>query len=202
MNSFDHDGQARFRQRLWGAAVIIAVLVIGLPLLLDGAGSESQFRRVQELRREPPVIIDEQGNDITPEPITPAVSEPADVESAVPDDSAPGKPEPHESEQAEAAVPDYIKADEAVREVLNESSNEPPVAWVVQAGSFREQVNAEAVRDQLRAADFPSFVRDRESEDEPFRVLVGPMISESVANAALVRVEALLERKALVLTYP
>lgn len=202
MNSFDDNGQAKFRQRLWGAAVIIAVLVIALPLLLDGAGSESQFRRVKELRQEPPRIIDEQGNDITPEPVAPAESHVPDAAPNSPPVSPAIEPAPRETAQPEAPVPEYIKADEAVRELFSEPGNEPPTAWVVQAGSFRELVNAEAVRDQLRAADFPSFVRDRESTDELFRVLVGPMISEAVANTALVRVEKLLKREALVLSYP
>ena len=48
---------ARLRQRLWGAAVLIALAVLVLPLLLDGAGSESRFRRVEKLREEPPRIV-------------------------------------------------------------------------------------------------------------------------------------------------
>lgn len=48
---------ARLRQRLWGATVLIALAVIVLPLLLDGSGSESQFRRVERLREEPPRIV-------------------------------------------------------------------------------------------------------------------------------------------------
>ena len=48
---------ARLRQRLWGAAVLIALAVLVLPLLLDGAGSESRFRRVEKLREEPPRIL-------------------------------------------------------------------------------------------------------------------------------------------------
>jgi len=49
------------RRRLLGAAVLIALAVIFLPLLLDGSGTESRFRRVEQLRVEPPRIIDSEG---------------------------------------------------------------------------------------------------------------------------------------------
>ena len=61
-DSFEEDNSARLRRRLWGAAVLIAIAVIVLPLLLDGAGTESQFRRVERLREEPSTIVDSEGN--------------------------------------------------------------------------------------------------------------------------------------------
>lgn len=61
MDSLQEQKSVRLRQRLWGAALLIALLVIFLPLLLDGSGSESQYRRVESLRAEPPRIIDSNG---------------------------------------------------------------------------------------------------------------------------------------------
>lgn len=61
MDSLQEQRSVRLRQRLWGAAVLIALLVIFLPLLLDGSGSESQYRRVERLRAEPPRIINSDG---------------------------------------------------------------------------------------------------------------------------------------------
>jgi len=52
------------KRRLLGAAVLIALGVIFLPLLLDGPGSESRFRRVEKVREYPPRII---GADGVPE---------------------------------------------------------------------------------------------------------------------------------------
>lgn len=54
LDLFDEQRSVRLKQRLWGAAVLIALAVIFLPLLLDGAGSESEYRRVERLREEPP----------------------------------------------------------------------------------------------------------------------------------------------------
>lgn len=192
--SFDEDDGSHFRQRLWGAAVLIAVAVIVLPLLLDGAGSESQFRRVERLREEPPRIIDpaQAGGQAKPVPEMRAVGE-GNVSTAGKLDIKVGEDDP----------PDYMKAEKEVRETLRQNRNSAPLtAWVVQAGSFREENNAIAVRDRLRRAGFASFVRDRESSSDLYRVLVGPMIRESGANTARDKVMALLGRDAIVLSYP
>lgn len=189
----EEDQPSHFRQRLWGAAVLIAVAVIVLPLLLDGAGSESQFRRVERLREEPPRIIDPSGAStlqIVPE--MRAVGE-GNVSTAGKLDIKIGEDDP----------PDYMKAEKEIRETLRQNRNTAPLtAWVVQAGSFRDENNAIAVRDRLRRAGYASFVRDQELPTDPYRVLVGPMIRETVAKAARDQVIALLGRNAIVLSYP
>lgn len=193
-DSFDEDNPSHFRQRLWGAAVLIAVAVIVLPLLLDGAGSESQFRRVERLREEPPRIVDPAQISTTPR-VDPEIR-------AVGKDrvSAAGK---LDIKIGEDDPPDYMKAEKEVRETVRQNRNTVPLtAWVVQAGSFRDESNALAVRDLLRREGFASFVRDRELSTDPYRVLVGPMIRESGANAARDKVVALLGQDAIVLSYP
>jgi len=90
-----------------------------------------------------------------------------------------------------------------VRESLRRNREAAPLtAWVVQAGSFNDQENALAVRNLLRRSGFASFVRDREAIDDPFRVLVGPMINKQSAENAQRNIETLLGRNALVKTYP
>lgn len=201
MSSFDNHESGNLRQRLWGAAVFIAAMVIVLPLLLDGAGSESQFRRVEKLRQEPPSIVDADGKRTTapiPDmrslgPDGATLVDPEDVVASFRPDIRIGEDDP----------PDYMKAEQEVREALEQNRSKSPLtAWVVQAGSFNDQANAVAVRDRLRHSGFASFVRDRESISEPFRVLVGPMISEESANAERQKVVDLLGVDVLVLTYP
>ncbi len=201
MGSIENEEGSNIRQRLWGAAVFIAIMVIVLPLLLDGAGSESQFRRVEKLRQEPPSIVDTDGSlEIQTIPSMSSVGADGTPIKAVGDIASDllsniriGEDDP----------PDYMKAEKEVREVLQQNRSKTPLtAWVVQAGSFAEQDNAVAIRDRLRRGGFASFVRDRETETEPYRVLVGPMISESSANAARRRVADLLGVNALVHTYP
>ena len=162
---------ARLRQRLWGAAVLIALAVLVLPLLLDGAGSESRFRRVEKLREEPPRIV---------RPDAPEGDVPGDGASA----GAPG-----------GDVPDGPAPGGGV--------DEPPRAWVVQAGSFRDRENALAVLDRLRRAGHASFVSDVERAGETwYRVQAGPIADETGAGRLREQVAALLGREAIVIPYP
>ncbi len=193
MNGSAHDDAAargaRLRQRLWGAAVLIAALVIVLPLLLDGAGSESQFRRVERLREEPPRVL---GPDGAPEAGT------ADA----PMDAVPririGEDDP----------PDYLRDPPGTARLERDTDPMPglpaadgPAAWVVQAGSFGDEANAVAVRDRLRRAGYPSFVGSAGAAG-PFRVRVGPMIERDRADAVRGEVMRLLGREAIVTGYP
>lgn len=191
MASFDNNNESNFRLRIWGAAVFIAIMVIVLPLLLDGSGSESQFRRVEKLRQEPPNIVDRDGNLTTqtiPES-TKSTSTKDDVAAQI--------------KVGEDDPPDYMKASEEVRDSLRRTRTAAPLtAWVVQAGSFEDYDNAMAVRNQLRRSGFASFVRDRDALTDPYRVLVGPMISEQSAAVSRLKVEALLGNEAVVRSYP
>jgi len=191
MGSFDDDKDSNFRQRIWGAAVFIAIMVIVLPLLLDGAGSESQFRRVEKLRQEPPNIVAEDGKSSLQS--IPDSSEAPNSIADIVSDIKVGESDP----------PDYMKASEETKDSLRRTRDAAPLtAWVVQAGSFNDHENAIVVRDQLRRSGLPSFVRDRDAVTDPFRVLVGPMISELRASNLRIKVEALLGSEAVVRSYP
>jgi len=171
MSSFEEDNDGNFRQRL-----------------LDGAGSESQFKRVEKLRQEPPNIIDQNGQTSIQ-----AIPESVDTNSIEIPRIRIGEDDP----------PSYERASRQVSESLRQNREAAPLtAWVVQAGSFNDQENALAVRNLLRRSGYASFVRDREAITDPFRVLVGPMISRQSADGARQAVEQLLGRDALVKTYP
>jgi len=292
LDSLEEQRAVKLRQRLWGAAVLIALAVIILPLLLDGSGSESQFRRVERLREEPPRIIDAAGNRETvpiPDAEDSRRDEPISVDSrvassarvetredelaAVDDPSNEGAELLGEQEQerrandveeervrvvfsengepmsdtdlldrstasdgtvvvvdAQNSVPDdaspdvgdyvvdYALADSAdaidsmesmdttdARELpagLKRTFVEPPTAWVVQAGSFRDEDNAVAVRDGLRRDGFPSFVTSVNDGELLYRVQVGPMIDKDVAGVTRDKIMKLLNREAIVVTYP
>lgn len=206
MESFDDDGDPNHRQRLWGAAVFIAILVIVLPLLLDGAGSESQFRRVEKLREEPPSIVDAKGNrtvEIIPEMRSVALDSGAGADSGTDARSDTLDRLTVDIKVGEEDPPDYMKAEKQVRETFQRNRAAAPLtAWVVQAGSFSEEGNALDVRDRLRSAGFASFIRNRNNDDELYQVLVGPMISERSANEAREEVFELLQSEAVVLSYP
>jgi len=204
IDPLDEQKAVKLRARLWGAAVLIALLVIFLPLLLDGSGSESQYRRVESLRAEPPRILDAKG---VPEPVemvekapTPAILEQEGVAARL---NALETVKPvAEVQIAEAVQPQVVAPTPRTGAPMTKSA-EPLTAWVVQAGSFGDEANALAVRNKLRRAGFPSFVTPANDTAIPmFRVRVGPMINLQQAEANRNKVMRLLDREAIVVSYP
>lgn len=59
-NSMDTASNS-LKRKFLGAGILLALSAILLPLLLDGSGSESRFRRVENLREQPPRVIGADG---------------------------------------------------------------------------------------------------------------------------------------------
>jgi len=218
----------RLRQRLWGATILIAIAVIVLPLLLDGSGSESQFRRVESLRQEPTRVINADGTRRTVVIPEPDVSESSDSSSAGepegifqrlkrrftenPQSSADSRrlspPTEIENQAGQGQNPSFddsgpvepLPAGPAAGD-LTDTTIVDYQAWVVQAGSFAEEANALAVRDRLRRDGYPSFV-SMSNDASVFRVRVGPMVNKQQAGTVQQRVMELLGREAIVMPYP
>lgn len=200
---FDEQKAVRLRKRLWGAAVLIALLVIFLPLLLDGSGSESQYRRVESLRAEPPRVLDANG---VPEQVEVVVDGPRDASTERKELAARldalDAARPGANVQVAEVEPPAVASDPRISEPTSRSA-EPLTAWVVQAGSFSDEANAVAVRNKLRRAGFPSFVtRAKDTVAPMFRVRVGPMINLQQAETSRNDVMRLLDREAIVVSYP
>lgn len=179
------------RQRFWGALVLIAVAVIVLPLLLDGAGTQSQFRRVESLQKEP----ESEGTE--------GISERASAQSVTSVEAIPEPPQQTNtsvlSESAEGRSSDSTRAAGSTQPVIQAETDQAPAegralltAWVIQAATFSDESDALQLRDRLRQAGFASFVRDRNASSDPFRVLVGPMIKESTAQKVKIQVAKML----------
>lgn len=205
----DEQRAIKLRQRLWGAAVLIALLVIFLPLLLDGSGSESQYRRVERLRAEPPRIIGADGtveavseNPVANVELQNNAADGSTLESVTPPISQPVEQSPPESTSAVQPGNNVAAPKTPVVAETPQQSAEALRAWVVQAGSFSDQDNALAVRDKLRRAGFPSFVTPSDTATPLYRVRVGPMINLKQAEASRDKVMALLQRDAIVVSYP
>lgn len=216
----DDDGNI-LKRRLLGAAVMIALAVIFLPLLLDGSGSESRFRRVEQLRVEPPRILDQQGKLETtvPKPVpkpetnvsttatTDAENARSKVEKILNDNtkSAAETEQTHTDETPVAKTPtDKTPADKTQAPVSNPVTDkiENNVAWVVQAASFTEKSNALALRDELRIAQFPAYVSTIKGESKQvYRVKVGPITDREQAVKVQKKVETQFQLKTLIRQY-
>ena len=196
--------------------VLVAIAVIGLPLLLDGSGSASRFRHVEQLREEPPrIIVPSSGS---PADADPSAGRPGELPLGLPlglplEPSGDPLAEPLSVPGVDPALPSGVRRGEGTALESGDAASDeidPLTAWVVQAGSFGDQENAIALRERLRAAGFPSFVSETGAAGAPrdanlppvFRVQVGPMVDRERALELRERVATLLGGAPIVVAYP
>lgn len=168
----------RLKQRIVGAAVLLALLVVFLPML---------FQREDEQR---PVQV-----DAPPMPVMPAVA-PAPAEPVtVPEPQAAERPvEPVPPAPAAASVPPSpaITAASPSPAAPAAIASEPvpvapsrldtdglPVSWTVQLASLSSRARAEELQNKLRKQGFTAYIRMVEGMS---RVFVGPLIERGEAE--------------------
>ncbi len=165
----------RLKQRLVGAAVLVLVAVIFVPMLLDQGDGDPK----------PPVRITQQP---PPEPMPPPLPEDASARS-VPLD---GKRMPAPAAPAVPTPP---------AKTINKAAPVAPAAtrskpgFAVQVGSFSKVGNARGLRDKLVAKGYTAFVK---SSGSVTRVYVGPQSSRGEADKVLKKLLAEHQLKGIV----
>lgn len=164
----------RLKQRMVGAAVLVALVVVFLPMLFN---REDEQRRVRV--DAPPMPPVPQMTVTTPEPVP--VPEPqAQPAAAVPEELPPSPPvEP-------VAVPQPVPQ-ETVTPVTPVAAQAPsrldadgvPVSWTVQLASLSSRARAEELQQKLRSQGFDAYIRSVEGMN---RVFVGPLIERGDAE--------------------
>lgn len=199
------------KERLVGAAVLVILAVIFIPMLLDE-------------RQEDDIVITDTNIPPKPEniPVPPADTdfssrivplepeEPVSGEIEKPDT---GQPQT-EMEKADTTVQPEEKSEQAEKSVQAVENapvmeNKEPVtgvglsAWVVQLGSFSSKDNAESLNSKLRKAGFRSFVEPLKQQNSTvYRVRVGPEIKRSEADALNDQLKISMQLNGIVVPYP
>ncbi|GEM_PF-416797 len=219
------------RRQLVGAAVLVALAVIFLPMLLSNPEEAQEVEVPVEVpsrdgdtaspegtagqapaegegpsgspSQQPPELLDEpvpQPGDPQRESSREAGETASNEPSEEPATSEPSE-EPETSESAEEpaasgsddGADDASAADEAATQRGGDSGQAAPSAaaegdYAVQVGSFREQGNAQSLRDRLRGVDLPAYVATAEVDGATrYRVRLGPTDGYSEAEALLDR---------------
>lgn len=174
------------KERLLGAAVLIAAAIIIIPALLDGPPQErpGEARELALPAPESPglrthvVDLDENApqpartpaaRNVAPLPAAPATASPS-----------PAAPPPR------ADVPERAGAENIAAAATRPAAEVQ--AWAVQVGSFSSETNARRLSGLLESSDYPAFVvRHVVDGRVMYRVRVGP-------EADRERAEALAER--------
>ncbi len=177
------------KQRLAGAVVIIALGVIFIPLLLDGAGMEEYRRLKMNMPERPeyefPVVVPEKPMPPAPER-TAKAPEGEHIQAPARTRTRAGSSTPRSGGRARAtATPPAPKP-----KATPKPARHIKPAFVVQLASFEKRDNARALVDRLRKAGFESFIETHRLDGRRmYRVKVGPMLRREDANKVLARLE-------------
>ena len=194
--------EVRVRERLVGALVLVAIVVLLVPAILKGRAPEpnaasdtAPVRRIEMPIGDPASAPEEQV--LVPEPLmdeagaaspprdAPAAEPPPRTEARAP--TAPQRtPDPPPADAPPAAKPAPSAAKPAPAG--------PPVvagsAWAVQLGAFSNKSKAEQLVTELRKRQFAAFVLEyRASGKVLYRVRVGPEQDRARAEAIAARLE-------------
>jgi DedD protein len=187
------------KERLVGAAVLVAIGVWLIPWVLDGPESplDTGANSLQLPAAEEPMPMRTQtlrlGDDPEPEPAPAAAPEPAVAAAPPPAVSAPAPPAVAEP-PAETPAPVVTAREPAPRPVASAATPPkpataaaPPAAkgdWVVQLGSFGEEANARRLAQRVDGFGHKAVVSSVRSNGRTlYRVRVGPMATRGAADA-------------------
>jgi DedD protein len=204
----------RMKQRLIGAAVLVGLAVIFVPMLVDKSTSPQPQLQESNIPPPPPPTAGEFTSKIVPlepaQPVTPVVpSDRAGEAPALATESPKLPPAAQAKEKkggASSAVPEVPPA--SLGKVEDNAKPDRQLsagvqAWVVQLGSFASEQNARDLGDKLQKQGYAAFVEKLNTDDGvKFRVRVGPELVREKAEQARQRLEKDLNLKGMVVRYP
>ena len=192
-----------FAQRMIGAIILLSLAIIFVPMVLEQDDEISESIKGTNIPSMPDnvaTIVFQMDNEGVFRNLETQVEkgENLSIKKAL--------------EQDERIVPQdeeipVVKDESAV---LSKRSVEPTVVtegaattWMVQLGSFGAKENALALRDKLRKKDFPSYLRERKTENGTiWQVRVGPELSVKRAVELKKELETFTGLDALVVRHP
>ena len=172
------------KERIIGAAVLVVVVVLVVPVFLDGPpeGGEIVSEQVplpgQSDQETKTVVLDRDRSNPVP---SNGSSKPAEVTPQPVVTREEPKPEPVETQPAPQPVVEETPEAEAETPVPESSSTG---MWAVQLGSFGNQENAERLAAELRKQGHAAFLSQvSTSNGQLHRVRVGPQADRASADA-------------------
>ena len=172
--------EVRVRERLVGALVLVAIVVLVVPAILEGRGPQQAEPAGQMPTRRVEVPIGDttpppEEQVLVPEPALPEATAPdAEVQKPAPEPTAP-EPQPRAAKPpavAPAAPPSQATA---VREQPAPRPSRAATAWAVQLGAFSNRSKAEQLVADLQKRRYAAFILEyRASGQVLYRVRVGP----------------------------
>ena len=223
--------ERRLKERLIGAAVLVMLAVIFIPMVLDNNSDTDVKIEKSNIPARPEDsfnsrIVPLEGSDLTPLPVkdiekdeapaTTIETVTAEKVEEVEKDEVIEKARPAstviEPEQPVATTEAAIVPEKVIEEKLQEARESAraagagavgTAAWVVQLGSFSSKENASALNEKLRKAGYPSFVEPlKRSSGMAYRVRVGPELKRSNAQKLQEKLNKEMKIEGIVVRYP
>jgi DedD protein len=184
--------EQQLKERLVGAAVLVVLTVIFVPMVLDGPDSPSASAPATIA----PVPVDAStfGYDLNaPMPGTPAAPQ-GGAEAATAAAPTATKPAatttaPSVAPKPAPAMPQTSAPTTSTTAKLAPTPTKPATTtagtgWAAQVGSFSKDATAKTIADDLKRRGFKAFVMEhREAGKTYYRVRVGPVASREAADA-------------------
>jgi len=175
------------KERIIGAAVLVLVVVLVVPVFLDGPPGEGEMvsERVplpgQSDQETKTVVLNRDRKDPVPLNRASEPAQPAQQPQQLPEQTE-SRPIPAETKpQPEPAVTQPAPEQPAVQSTAAASSTG---MWAVQLGSFGNQENAERLAADLRKQGFAAFLSQLSTgSGELHRVRIGPQKDRESAEA-------------------
>ncbi len=192
------------KERLVGAAVLIMLAVIFIPMFLsdvpitDDRITESNIPEKPEAFNSRIVPLQAVPQEISTESNGQTDSDPHGM---VPDsDPAAGGPQ---QESDAGTDEDGTETGVQIKEVIKDSAGVGLTAWVIQVGSFASEENAQSLNRQLREKHYPAFVEPLVRGDKViYRVRVGPELRRSNAENLRQEIKKKLGYDGILVRYP
>ncbi|HKQ11824.1 MAG TPA: SPOR domain-containing protein [Steroidobacteraceae bacterium] len=198
--------ERKVKERLVGAAVLMAAAIILIPEMLSGPDRGPHAEQSAQSRSDAPIktytidLSQSPSAQPTPAVVENRVPPPEDLPAAkLPNPSQPG-PQPGASDQAKPEVsqqsvaatppvvepPTPVPAPPAARPLASDAGVPTSGRWAVQIGSYAKEATAERIAKQLRDQGQSAFVMPVKSGGATlYRVRLGPMKDRASAEAAL-----------------
>jgi len=201
------------KERLTGAAVIVILAVIFIPMLLDDTEDEEVLITETNIPPKPenmPLAPSVDERIITPASdfssrIIPVQEEPAGEPESIVQETEETVP-PVEKLETTAPQPATTTGQQSATAVSK--SEEPATSvglsvYVVQLGSFSSEKNAQELNQKLKKAGFRSFVEPlKQNNTTSYRVRVGPELKRSDAQATRDKLKNTLQLEGIIVPYP
>jgi DedD protein len=206
----------RLKERLTGAAVLMMLAVIFIPMVLDNSNEDDARINRTNIPPKPATnfksriipIEETLTTQQVPQNIIPvkAEEEIEIVENINEVSTTEIKSEPVDTmldQVTPVEVDDELIVAEEVANQLVALNSRDLTAWVVQLGSFSSQTNAENLILNLQSEGYPAYIEEITVESgSVFRVRVGPEISKSSAEITLTELDEKFSLKGILLQYP